>query len=43
MRVVRQRRKEALTVTFLFIAALAILGFLRFTGPDGITGPRRRH
>jgi hypothetical protein len=30
-------------VTFLFIAALAILGFLCFTGPDGLIGPRHRH
>jgi hypothetical protein len=30
-------------VTFLFIAALAILGFLCFTGPDGVIGTRHRH
>jgi hypothetical protein len=30
-------------VTFLFIALLAILGFLCFTAPDGFTGPRHRH
>jgi hypothetical protein len=29
-------------VTLMFIAALAILGFLCFTGPDGISGPRHR-
>ncbi len=28
---------------FLLIAALAILGFLCFTGPDGIISPRHRH
>jgi hypothetical protein len=27
-------------VTFLFVAVLAILGFLIFTGPDGVIGPR---
>jgi hypothetical protein len=43
MRVVRQGRKEARTVTFMLIAALAILGFLCFSGPDGINGPRRGH
>jgi hypothetical protein len=30
-------------MTFLIIAALAILGFLCFTGPDGVIGPRHRH
>ena len=30
-------------ITFLLITALSILGFLCFTGPDGIIGPRRRH
>jgi hypothetical protein len=29
-------------VTF-FLAVLAILGFLCFTGPDGLNGPRHRH
>jgi hypothetical protein len=29
--------------TFLLIAALAILGFLCLTGPDGIVGPKHRH
>jgi hypothetical protein len=29
-------------VTFMFVTVLAILVFLGFTGPDGITGPRRR-
>jgi hypothetical protein len=29
-------------MTFLIIAALAILGFLCFTGPDGVIGSRRR-
>jgi hypothetical protein len=27
-------------VTFLFVAILAILIFLCFTGPDGVIGPR---
>jgi len=26
----------------LFVAVLAILGFLCFTGPDGVAGPRHR-
>jgi hypothetical protein len=30
-------------VTFFFVAVLAILVFLCFTGPDGILGPRHRH
>jgi hypothetical protein len=30
-------------VTSLFIAVLAILGFLCFSGPDGVIGPRHRH
>jgi len=30
-------------VTFLFMAVLAILGFLTFTSPEGIDGPRHRH
>jgi hypothetical protein len=30
-------------VTFLFVSLLALLGFLCFTGPDGIIGPRHRH
>ena len=29
-------------VTFFFVAVLAILVFLCFTGTDGVTGPRRR-
>jgi hypothetical protein len=29
-------------VTFLFVVVLAILGFLCFTGPDGVMGPRHR-
>jgi hypothetical protein len=29
-------------VTLFFIAVLAILIFLCFTGPDGVTGPRHR-
>jgi hypothetical protein len=38
----RQARKKAATVTFLLIAILAILGFLSFTGSDGIGGTKRR-
>jgi hypothetical protein len=30
-------------MTFLFLAVLASLGFLCFTGPDGPIGPRHRH
>ncbi len=30
-------------MAFFFIAALAILAFLCFTGPDGFIGPRHRH
>jgi hypothetical protein len=29
-------------VTFLFIVVLTILGFLCFTGPDGIGRPKNR-
>jgi hypothetical protein len=29
-------------VPFLFIVVLAILGFLCFSGPDGIGGPKNR-
>ena len=29
-------------ITFLFVAVLAILGFLIFTGSDGVIGPRHR-
>jgi hypothetical protein len=29
-------------VPFLFVAVLAIVGFLCFTGPDGVIGPRHR-
>jgi hypothetical protein len=43
MRVVKAGRREALMMTSLFIAVLAILGFLCFTGPDGFNGPRHRH
>jgi hypothetical protein len=28
---------------FLFVAVLAILIFLCFTGPDGVIGPGHRH
>jgi hypothetical protein len=30
-------------ITFLFVAVLAVLGFLCFTGPDGVIGTRHRH
>jgi hypothetical protein len=30
-------------MAFLFVALLALLGFLCFTGPDGFIGPRHRH
>jgi hypothetical protein len=30
-------------MTILFVATLAILGFLCFTGPDGVIGLRHRH
>jgi hypothetical protein len=30
-------------ITFLLIAALAILGFLSFSGPEGVVDPRRRY
>jgi hypothetical protein len=30
-------------MTFLFLAAVALLGFLCFTGPDGFFDPRDRH
>jgi hypothetical protein len=30
-------------MAFLFVAALVILGFLCFTGPDGVIGARHRH
>jgi hypothetical protein len=39
----KQERKEAHMVTLLFVAVLAILIFLCFTGPDGIAGPRHPH
>jgi hypothetical protein len=42
MRAVKAGTKGALMVTFLLVAVLAILGFLSFTGRDGITGPRHR-
>jgi len=29
-------------VTILFVAVLAILIFLCFTSPDGVTGPKHR-
>ena len=30
-------------ITFLFVAVLPIVGFLCFTGPDGVIGPSHRH
>jgi hypothetical protein len=30
-------------LTLLLAAVLAILGFLCFTGPGGLNGPRHRH
>jgi hypothetical protein len=30
-------------MAFLFVAVLSILGFLCFTGPDGVIGPKDRH
>jgi hypothetical protein len=30
-------------IAFLFVAVLAILGFLCFTGHDGVIGLRHRH
>jgi hypothetical protein len=29
-------------ITFLFMAVLAVLGFLSFTSSDGFVAPRRR-
>jgi len=43
MRVVKAGTKGGLMMTFLFLAVLAILGFLCFTDPDGVIGPRHRH
>jgi hypothetical protein len=39
MQVIEARRREARMVTFMFVAVLAILGFLIFTGSDGVIGP----
>jgi hypothetical protein len=30
-------------IALLFVGVLAILGFLCFTGHDGVIGPRHRH
>ena len=30
-------------MALLFVAVLAVLGFLCFTGPDGAAGPSQRH
>jgi hypothetical protein len=30
-------------ITFLFVAVLAVLGFLCFTGSNGVMGPKHRH
>jgi hypothetical protein len=43
MREVKAGTKGGLMMTFLIVAVLAILGFLCFTGPDGLIGPRHRH
>src|SRR6266849_879688 len=43
MRAIRAGRSEALVMTFLLLAVLAMLGFLCFTGPEGFIGPRHRH
>ena len=42
MHVAKKGRREALTVTFPFVAVLTILGFLCLIGPDGVMGPRLR-
>ena len=38
-----QPRKEEVMNSCLLIAALAILGFLCFSGPDGFIGTKYRH
>jgi len=43
MPLVEARRREADMMKYVFLTVLAILGFLCFTGPDGMIGPRRRH
>jgi hypothetical protein len=43
MLAVKWNSQEASMVTFQFVAVLAILGFLCFTGADGVFGPRHRH
>jgi hypothetical protein len=30
-------------MVFVFVAVLAILGFLCVSGPDGFLGPKQRH
>jgi hypothetical protein len=30
-------------MVFIFVAVLAILGFLCVSGPDGFQGPKHRH
>jgi len=42
MRAVKAGMTGGFMVTFFFVAVLAILAFLAFTGPDGVTGPRNR-
>ena len=42
MLAVKWSSQEASMVTFQFVAVLAILGFLCFTGADGGIGPRHR-
>jgi len=43
MRTAEAGMKGGSMLTLLLAAALAILGFLCFTGPGGINGPRHRH
>jgi hypothetical protein len=43
VRAVNAGQREALTVAFLYVAVLASLGSLCFTGPDGVIGPRHGH
>jgi hypothetical protein len=40
MHVIEARREAGPMVTFFFVAVLAIVGFLMFTGSDGFIGPR---
>src|SRR2546426_1740008 len=38
----KRGRREALMITFLFVAVLANSGFLCLTGPDGVIRPKHR-